>query len=93
MRDTVAEVKERTRSQYRRLPSGEAKANWLLPGHAAGDSPLECSARPYRGVAGGRWADGIWLDHVASALGTPLWLVHRQVWLVSEEFIRIIVNS
>jgi len=85
LRFSVAEVKERRRAQYRRLPGGQDRANWPLPGRAQGDDPGARDARPYRGVAGGRWADGIWLDHVASVLDTPLWAAHRQVWSVTEE--------
>jgi hypothetical protein len=84
LRCTAAEVKERKRAVYRRLPGGHSRAAWPLPGHAPGEE-LGRDAVPYVGVGQGLWQDGLWLDHVASALDTPLWVEHAQTWSVREE--------
>ena len=83
-RCTADEVKERKRAQYRRVPGGSEKAAWPLPGHAVGE-PTGRDEVPYRGVVSGQWRRGLWLDHVASALDTPLWIAHRQTWSLREE--------
>ena len=86
IRITDTEMKDRKRAVYRR-EAGDDRSGWPLPGHSVNEQEHDgCrDTDPYRSIAGGRWRDGLWLDHVSAELGTPLWLAHRQTWSLREE--------
>ena len=80
-------MKERARARHRREAGSSDRALWPLPGRSREELERAGArdALPYRDVAGGSWADGLWLDHVRDTLDSPLWQQHGQCWSVREE--------
>ena len=84
---TDAEIKSRKARVYELETFSKEPGDWPLPGHSTNELDLQRKRDtvPYRGVAGGRWKDALWLDYVRDVLNSEQWTTHHQTWSLREE--------